>query len=166
MTAPAVLADLARRGVIVRRADDPAHLTVDALEGTLTAADVATIRDHKPALVALLADLEELERDGTAARLRDIAKDLSPEEHQRLAAEAAAGDRLAELMVGVLATAGERVEVLRCRCGGSAWEPDGSGVRERCAACGRWSPCSVGIENAGDETDRPPAGATERSGRW
>lgn len=89
-----------------------------------------------------------------------VAEDLTPEEQQRLAAEAAAGDRLAELMVGVLATAGDRVEVLRCRCGGIAWDPDPSGLRERCAACGTWSPCSVGIEDTREDTDRPPAGAT------
>jgi len=144
MTAPTVLADLARRGIIVRRADDPAHLTVDALEGTLTAADVAVIRGHKPALLALLADLDELERDGTAARLRAIGGTLTPEERDCLAAEVATGDRLAALLVAVLATPPERVEVLRCRCGGIAWNPDPSGVRERCAACGALSPCSIG----------------------
>jgi hypothetical protein len=52
----------------------------------------------------LAADLEELERDGTAARLRAVAATLTVEEHHRLAAEAEAGDRLAELMVAVLAT--------------------------------------------------------------
>jgi hypothetical protein len=114
---------------------------------------------------ALRADLEELEQDGMGDRLRAIARTLTPEEHQRLAAEAAAGDRLAELMVAVLATAGERVEVVRCRCGGIGWEPDGSGVRERCTDCGRWSPVSAGIEDASRDMDRPPAGATERSRR-
>jgi hypothetical protein len=94
------------------------------------------------------ADLEQLERDGTAARLRAIAATLTAEEHQRLAAEAATGDRLAELMVAVLATPRARVEVLRCRCGGIAWEPDPSGVRERCTACGAWSPCSVVVPEA------------------
>jgi hypothetical protein len=97
---------------------------------------------------ALRTDLEALERDGTAARLRAIATGLTPEEHQRLAAEAAEGDRLAELMVAVVATAGERVEVVRCRCGGIAWAPDPNGTAERCAACGRWSPVSAGIEDA------------------
>ncbi len=89
------------------------------------------------------ADLEQLERDGTAATLRATGATLTPEEHEWLRAEAAAGDRLAELMVAVLAPPPERVAVLRCRCGGIAWEPDPSGVRERCAACGTWSPCSV-----------------------
>jgi hypothetical protein len=50
----------------------------------------------------LVADLET---GGTAARLRAIATTLTPEEHRRLAAEAAAGDRLAELVVAALATA-------------------------------------------------------------
>jgi hypothetical protein len=44
-----------------------------------------------------LADLEELEHDGTAAKLRAIAATLTPPEHDRLVAEAA-GDRLAELV--------------------------------------------------------------------
>ena len=53
---------------------------------------------------ALLTNLEQLERDGTAARLRAIAATLTAEEHQRLAAEAASGDRLAQLIVAVLAS--------------------------------------------------------------
>ena len=52
----------------------------------------------------LLADVEALERDGGAGKLRAIAATLTPEEHQRLRAEAASGDRLAALMVGVLTT--------------------------------------------------------------
>jgi hypothetical protein len=93
----------------------------------------------------VLADLEALERDGTAEKLRAIAATLTAAEHQRLVAEAAAGDRLAEIIVAVLATPREQAEVLRCPCGGIAWEPDPSGVRERCAACGAWSPCSADI---------------------
>jgi hypothetical protein len=50
-------------------------------------------------------DLEALERDGTAAQLRAVAATLTAEEQQRLAAEAAAGDRLAQLVQVVLATA-------------------------------------------------------------
>ena len=47
----------------------------------------------------LLADLEALERDGSAAKLRAIASTLTSEEHARhLAAEAAAGDQLAQLI--------------------------------------------------------------------
>jgi hypothetical protein len=53
---------------------------------------------------ALLATLEELERDGTAAQLRAIAATLTAEEHDRIAAEAAEGDRLAQLVVAVLAS--------------------------------------------------------------
>src|SRR5262245_36813863 len=87
--------------------------------------------------------VEALERDGTAARLRAIAATLTAEEHQRLATEAATGDRLAALMVGVLATGGAQVEVVRCPCGGVRWAPDPSGMAERCTACGAWSPCSV-----------------------
>jgi hypothetical protein len=52
----------------------------------------------------LAAVLEELDRDGTAAQLRAVAATLTPEEHDRLAAEAAEGDRLAQLVVAVLAS--------------------------------------------------------------
>jgi hypothetical protein len=53
---------------------------------------------------ALMADLEELERDGSAATLRAVAITLTPEEQERLRAEAAAGDRLAVLVTAVLTT--------------------------------------------------------------
>src|SRR5215813_12146705 len=92
---------------------------------------------------ALLADVDELEHAGMGDRLRAIASTLTTEEHRRLAAEASAGDRLAEMMLAVLATPRDRVEVLRCRCGGIAWYPDPSGRRERCAACGTLAPFTV-----------------------
>ena len=44
----------------------------------------------------------ELERDGTAEKLRAVA--ITPEENVRLRAEAAAGDHLAEIITAVLAT--------------------------------------------------------------
>ena len=66
---------------------------------TITALDAAEL----PAVLAFLADLEALERDGTAAQLREVAATLAAEEHQRLAAEAATGDGLAELVMAVLA---------------------------------------------------------------
>jgi hypothetical protein len=50
------------------------------------------------------ADLKELERDGTAVKLRAVAATLTAEEHHGLAAEAAAGDRLAALVQAVLAS--------------------------------------------------------------
>jgi hypothetical protein len=170
MTATELLTDFRARGLRLWGAGGGLHV---APRACLLDADRAALTAHKPALLALLADLDELERDGTAARLRAIATGLTPDEHQRLAAEAAEGDRLAALMVAVLATPTssgsnaliERVEVLRCRCGGIAWNPDPSGVRERCTACGAWSPCSIGIEDTREETDRPPAGATEEDGR-
>ena len=93
----------------------------------------------------LRTDLETLEGDGTAEELRAFAATLAREEHERLAAEAAAGERLAELMVAVLAPPHAPVVVLRCLCGGLAWDPDPSGMRERCATCGAWSPCSADI---------------------
>jgi hypothetical protein len=55
--------------------------------------------------IARFLDVEALERDGTAAKLRAIAATLLPIEHERLRAEAAVGDRLAELVMTVL-TAG------------------------------------------------------------
>jgi hypothetical protein len=93
----------------------------------------------------LLADLEQLERDGTAARLRGVAATLTPEEHERLRAEAASGDRLAELIVAIVTTPLDGPVVLQCRCGGIGWLPEPDGKAERCIACGEWSPCSTGV---------------------
>jgi hypothetical protein len=92
-----------------------------------------------------VADVEALEGDGTAAKLRVIAATLTPEEHERLRAEAAAGDRLAELVTAVLAPPLEGPVVLRCRCGGAAWRPEPDRAAERCVSCGAWSPMSVGV---------------------
>jgi hypothetical protein len=103
---------------------------------------------------ALLADLEQLESDGTAARLRAIAATLTPEEHERLRAEAASGDRLAELVTAALATPPDGPVVLRCVCGGATWWPEPDGKAERCVACGEWSPVSM-------PRPGPTAGATE-----
>ena len=90
--------------------------------------------------VTFLAALEELEREGTATKLRMIAEGLTPEEHERLRAEAAMGDRLAKLLTAVL----DMPTVVRClACGGDRWRPDPSGIAERCAACGAWSPISM-----------------------
>jgi predicted deacetylase len=140
MTAGALVADLAARGMVLRRRGLELRAAPRRL---LTDADRAALRAAKTDVLAVLADLEELERDGTAAQLRTIAATLTAEEYQRLAAEMAAGDRLAELIIGVLAPPRAEVAALRCRCGGIAWEPDPSGTGERCAACGTWSPCSV-----------------------
>jgi hypothetical protein len=91
----------------------------------------------------IVADLEQLERDGTAAQLRAIAATLTAEEHERLRAEAASGDRLAALVTAVLATRREAPVVLRCRCGGTRWWPERDGKAERCVECGEWSPVSM-----------------------
>jgi hypothetical protein len=53
--------------------------------------------------VTVLADLETLERDGTAQRLRALAATLTPTERDRLAAEAAEGDPLAGLIAATVA---------------------------------------------------------------
>jgi hypothetical protein len=104
VTAALLLSQLAQRHVVVARGDGPTEVTIDAPAGALTAADLATLRAHQPALLALLADLEQLARDGTAARLRAIAATLTPDEHHRLAGEAGTDDRLAELLQAVLAS--------------------------------------------------------------
>src|SRR5215475_9767901 len=95
------------------------------------------------ATVPLLADLEQLERDGMAGRLREIATTLTTAEHERLQAEVAAGDSLAQIITAVLATPLEGPVVLRCVCGGTAWWPEPDGKAERCIACGEWSPVSM-----------------------
>jgi hypothetical protein len=96
-------------------------------------------------MALLLADRQRLERDGMAARLRTIAATLTVEEHHRLDLEAAAGDRLAELVTAVLTTPPEG-PVLRCPCRSTRWHPDPSRSGERCVACGAWSPVSLGAE--------------------
>jgi hypothetical protein len=101
VTAPELLTDLRARGLRLWCRGDGLHVAPRAL---LVEADRAAITTHKSALLALLGDLTELERAGTAARLRAIAATLTPDEHQRLAAEAATGDHLAVLMQAVLAS--------------------------------------------------------------
>jgi hypothetical protein len=100
VSAAELLAALRTRGVEVRAAGDRLRFRPVT---AVTADDLTALRAHKPALLALLADLEALERDGTAAQLRAVAATLTAAEHQRLVAEAAAGDRLAQLVVAVLA---------------------------------------------------------------
>jgi hypothetical protein len=144
MTATDVLTDLRTRGLRVWGEGGALHV---APRARLADSDRAAITAHKSALLTLLADVEALERDGSATQLRAIAATLTPAEHERLRAEASTGDRLAELVTAVLATPAAGPVVLRCPCGGIEWWPDASGVRERCAECGAWSPVSLG---AGD----------------
>jgi TubC N-terminal docking domain len=140
VSAAELLAALRGRGVELQADGDRLRFRPVA---AVTADELAALRAHKAGVLALLADLEALERDGTATRLRTIAATLTREEHERLRAEVATGDRLAELLVAVLAPPRAQVAVLGCRCGGIAWEPDPSGLRERCTDCKAWSPCSV-----------------------
>jgi hypothetical protein len=100
VTAAELLGALRTRGVELRAAGDRLRFRPVA---AVPPDELAALRAHKPALLALLADLEQLERDGTAAKLRAIATTLTPEEHERLRAEATAGDRLAEMILVVLA---------------------------------------------------------------
>jgi hypothetical protein len=101
MTATELLTDLRARGLRLWGEDGGLHVAPRArlLEG-----DRAAITAQKPALLALLTDVEALEHNGTTARLRVVAEGLTPDEHHRLAAEAATGDRLAKLVLAVLAS--------------------------------------------------------------
>jgi hypothetical protein len=143
VSAAGVLEALRTRGVELRAAGDRLRFRPVA---AVTPDELAALRAHKAAVLALLADLEQLERDGTAAKLRAIGATLTSEEHQRLRAEAAAGDRLAELVTAVLTTPLEGPVVVRCRCGAIAWHPEPDRPAERCVECGAWSPVSVGVE--------------------
>jgi hypothetical protein len=100
MTATELLTDLRTRGIRLWSEGGGLHV---APRACLVDGDRAAITAHKPVLLALLADLEQLERDGSASKLRSIASTLTSEEHQRLRAEAASGDRLAALVTAVLA---------------------------------------------------------------
>jgi hypothetical protein len=137
----ALLSTLRARGVQFVVAGS--HLRFRPIE-QVSPAERAALLKYKNGLIRLICDLDQLERDGTAAQLRTLAATLTPEEHERLRVEAAAGDRLAELVTAVLATPLEGAVVLRCRCGGTAWWPEPDGTAERCIACGEWSPCSMG----------------------
>jgi len=100
---------------------------------------------------ALLADLEQLERDGTGDRLREIAEGLTAAERERFRAEVASGDPLATLVAAaVLVTPPEGPVVLRCVCGGVSWRPEPDGSAEWCVACGARSPVSVGGAEFGE----------------
>jgi hypothetical protein len=69
--------------------------------------------------------------------LPELYQSLTPDERQRLATEAAAGDRLALHVLGELL-------VVRCsRCGGARWQPAPDGDLERCVACGAPAPFST-----------------------
>jgi hypothetical protein len=101
MPAASLLTHLRARGLRLWRHGDELRVAPRAL---LDESDRAALGAHTAALLGLLDDLEQLERDGTAARLRAVAATLTPEEHHRLAAEAAGGDRLAALVQVVLTT--------------------------------------------------------------
>jgi hypothetical protein len=99
MTPAQLLADFAARGIRLSHHGAELHVAPRAL---LETGDRAALVAHKPALLVLLVDLAQLERDGTAAQLRAVAATLTPDEHRRLAQEAA-GDRLPQLVQAVLA---------------------------------------------------------------
>jgi hypothetical protein len=85
--------------------------------------------------------------EAMASDALQVAAGLSAEVHHRLAAEAAAGDPLAELVTAMLGTPFEGAVVLRRPCAGIGWHPEPDGPAERCASCGAWSPVSLGVEN-------------------
>ena len=101
MSAAELLEALRTRGVELRAAGDRLRFRPVA---AVTTDELEALRAHKAAVLALLADVNKLERDGMAARLRAVAATLTSAEHERLAVEAATGDRLAELAVAVLAS--------------------------------------------------------------
>jgi hypothetical protein len=138
VNAAELLAALRTRGVELRVAGERLRFRPVA---AVTTDELEALRAHKAAVLTLLADLAELERDGTAAKLRAIARTLISEEHaQRLAAEAAAGDQLAQLILQAVACipdpAGWRLysrrldrELWVARDATAANELDGDGVR-------------------------------------
>ena len=87
----ALLLDLRRRGVVLRR--EGHHLGVDAPKGALTATDHAALRAHKAAVLELL-------------RLETTYAGLTPEERTIFAADVAAGDPLALVVADLLGEGG------------------------------------------------------------
>jgi len=102
VTSTALLADLRRRGVTLEL--DDSRLRYRAPAGALTAADRGALAEHRDELLALVRDVASLERDGTAARLCALYAGLTDDDRDRLRAEAGAGDGLAGLIVGTVAT--------------------------------------------------------------
>ena len=101
MSAAELLEALRTRGVELRAAGDRLRFRPVA---AVTTDDLEALRAHKAAVLALLADVAELERDGSSLKLRAIASTLTSEEHaRRLAAEAAAGDQLTQLILQAVA---------------------------------------------------------------
>jgi hypothetical protein len=80
----------------------------------------------------------------SAPTLAEVYGKLTEVEHQKLAAEVAAGDRLAIQVLGALM-------IVTCpSCGGDRWRADGPDG-ERCVDCGAWSPCSRPHDAKGTE---------------
>ena len=102
MIAAALVADLAGRGVTLRADGDT--LRWCAPVGVLTATDAGVLRARKVELLMHLR-VESLERDYTAHLLRARYDELTADERARLRAEAAAGDRLAVLIMACMARA-------------------------------------------------------------
>jgi hypothetical protein len=82
----------------------------------------------------------------TRAFLFRVYDRLTSDEQASLVREAAAGDRLAEVVTAELAKRLEGVVVLGCSCSGIAWHPEPDRAGERRASCGAWSPVSLGVE--------------------
>jgi hypothetical protein len=96
MSPALLLVALRARGVTLAATDQ--QLAVEAPPGTLTAADLDALRAHKADVLALLGDLESLERDGTARLWRNLYEQLAEGERERLAAEVASGDPIGCLL--------------------------------------------------------------------
>src|SRR5262245_62322524 len=102
MTGAELLADLRARGVRLWSRDDALYVAPRAL---LVEADRADITAHQPALLSLLADREQLERAGTAGRLRSIAATQTQARDEASRTEPGTSHRLAEVEVRQATTA-------------------------------------------------------------
>jgi hypothetical protein len=100
VTPPEMLASLRARGIELATAGDRLRVRP---AGMLTEADREVLMAMKPVLLALLDPVTP----GDRTRLRTRYSELTPEERDRLAAEAAAGDRLAQLVTDAVLCAPE-----------------------------------------------------------
>ena len=101
MRAAALLAALEARGVRLMAVGQT--LRVDAPRGVLTTADREALLAHKAAVLAALR------AEASRASTTEMSASLTAAERDRLAAEAAGGDRLAQLVVEATACSPEPV---------------------------------------------------------
>jgi hypothetical protein len=116
VTPPEMLAGLRARGIELATAGDRLRVRP---AGMLTEADREVLMAMKPALLALLDPVTP----GDRTRMRTTYSELTPEERDRLAAEAAAGDRLAQLVTDAVLCAPEPCawRLYSCRLDQELW---------------------------------------------